>query len=235
MTTDSRKGEQASLVLVHAAWADGSSWSRVITALRAKGVQCHAAQLSLTSVEDDVAAVERTIERVAAGPVALVGHAYSSAVISSVRSDQVTGLVHVTGLTPAEKETVADVFHRAAPDPRAPALEPDAHGYVWLPDTAFAEVFAQDASPEDQAVLAAVQRPIAAVCIGTPLGRPLWADLPSWYVVAEKDRMISPGTQRFLAERMNARVRSLPSGHVPMVTAAASLAALLHEAACELR
>lgn len=233
MTADPRKGEPASLVLVHAAWVDGSSWSRVITALGAKGVQCRAAQLSLTSVEDDVAAVERTIERVS-GPVALVGHAYSSAVISSVRSDQVTGLVHVTGLTPAEEETVADVFYRAAPDPRAPALEPDAHGYVWLPETAFAEVFAQDASPEDQTILAAAQRPIAAVCIGTPLARPLWADLPSWYVVAEEDRMISPGTQRFLAERMNAHVRSLPSGHVPMVTAAASLATLLHEAACEL-
>ncbi|MFG2305976.1 alpha/beta fold hydrolase [Actinacidiphila glaucinigra] len=234
MERDRAADERPSLVLVHAAWTDGSCWSRTLAALRAPGMRCQAAQLSLSSVEDDVAAVERTIERLT-GPVILVGHAYSSAVISSVRHERVIGLVHVAGLTPANKETVAEVFYRLPLHPKAPALEPDAHGYVWLPDAAFSEAFAQDASPEDHALLAAVQRPIAAACIETPVGHPLWVDLPSWYIVAERDRMIPPDTQHYLASRMNAHIRSLSSGHAPMITAPSPLAALLLEAAEKLR
>lgn len=224
---------QASTVLVHGAWADGSSWSRVIRSLRARGVRTYAAQLPLTSVADDVAAVERLIDRVP-GPVVLVGHAYAGAVIGSVRSDKVIGLVYVAALAPAEGESAGDVFTRAQPHPRAPALEPDSHGYVWLPDTAFPDAFAQDATPEDHTVLAAAQRPIAAHSIGTPVGRPLWVDRPSWYVVAENDRMIAPETQRFMAQRMNARIHSLRSDHSPMTTAPEDLAAVLQQAVTDL-
>jgi pimeloyl-ACP methyl ester carboxylesterase len=127
-------------------------------------------------------------------------------------------LVYVAALAPAEGETVADVFYRAEPHAQAPELAPDSHGWVWLPENAFAAAFAQNATAEEQAVLAAAQRPISASCIGVAVQRPLWQDLPSWFLVAEHDHMIAPQTQRFMAERMNARVRSCAVDHTPIVT-----------------
>jgi pimeloyl-ACP methyl ester carboxylesterase len=208
----------ASVVLVHGAWADGSSWSKVIGPLRAEGARVVAAPLPLTSLADDVAALERTLERVEA-PVVLVGHAYAGAVIGAARNEKVRSLVYVAALAPDEGETVADIFYRTVPHPQAPLLAPDKHGLIWLPDHAFAEAFAQHASTGEQAVLAAVQRPIAAACIGVAVGRPLWKDRPSWFLVAEQDRMISPDTQHFMAERMKAKVRSHPVDHTPGITA----------------
>jgi pimeloyl-ACP methyl ester carboxylesterase len=207
-----------SVVLVHGAWADGSSWSKVVGSLRAEGARVVAAPLPLTSLADDLAALERTLERIE-GPVVLVGHAYAGAVIAATRNDKVRSLVYVVALAPDEGETVAEVFYRAEPHPRAPKLAPDNHGLIWLPDNAFAEAFAQHASTEEHAVLAAVQRPIAAACISVKVGRPLWKDRPTWFLLAEQDRMINPDTQRFMAERMKARVRSQPVDHTPGVTA----------------
>ena len=154
--------DDVSVVLVHGAWADGSSWSKVIGPLRAEGVKVVAAPLPLTSLADDVAALDRTLERVE-GPVVLVGHAYAGAVIAATRSEKVRSLVYVAALAPDEGETVADVFYRAEPHPQAPKLAPDDHGLIWLPDDAFAAAFAQNASAEEQALLAAVQRPIAGL------------------------------------------------------------------------
>ena len=128
-------------------------------------------------------------------------------------------LVYVTALAPDEGETVADVFYRATPHPFAPKLAPDANGLIWLPDEAFASAFAQHGSPEDLAVLAAVQRPISPACITVPVGRPLWKDVPAWFLVAEDDRMIVPETQRYMAERMKATVRTHAVDHMPIVTA----------------
>lgn len=206
------------VVLAHGAWADGSSWSKVIGPLQADGAKVLAAPLPLTSLTDDVAALDRTLERIA-GPVVLVGHAYAGAVIAATRSDKVAALVYVAALAPDEGETVGDVFYRGTPHPLAPKLSPDAHGLIWLPDDAFAAAFAPNASPADQALLAAVQRPIAPACITVKVGRPLWRERPSWFLVAEQDRMIVVETQRFMAERMKARVRSHPVDHVPLVTA----------------
>jgi len=205
-------------VLVHGAWADGSSWSTVIASLRVEGVKSIAAPLPLTSLPDDVAALERTLERID-GPVVLVGHAYAGAVIAGVRSAKVRSLVYIAALAPAEGETVAEVFNRAEPHPMAPKLAPDNHGLIWLPDDAFAAAFAQLAPPEEHALLAAIQRPIALQCIGVKVERPLWAERPSWFLVAEADRMIAPDTQRFMAARMKARVRQHPVDHAPSVTA----------------
>src|ERR1700722_17214624 len=129
-------------VLVHGAWADGSSWAKVIPPLTASGVKAVAAPLPLTSFRDDVGALDRTLERVE-GPVVLVGHAYAGAVIGATRSDTVKGLVYVAGLAPDEGETVADVFYRGTPHPQAPKLAPDAHGLIYLPEAAFAAAFAQ--------------------------------------------------------------------------------------------
>ena len=127
-------------------------------------------------------------------------------------------------------ETVADVFYRAAPHPRAPKLAPDDNGLIWLPDAAFATAFAQHASREDLAVLAAVQRPISPACITVKVGRPLWKDLPSWFLVAEQDRMIVAENQRFMAARMKARARSHPVDHTPMVTAPSPVVDIIQEA-----
>ena len=135
----------ASVVLVHGAWADGSSWAKVITPLAASGVKAVAAPLPLTSFSDDVAALDRTLERLEE-PVVLVGHAYAGAVIGATRSEKVKALVYVAALAPDEGETVADVFYRGAPHPQAPKLAPDAHGWIYLPESAFAAAFAQNAS-----------------------------------------------------------------------------------------
>jgi pimeloyl-ACP methyl ester carboxylesterase len=219
-------------VLVHGAWADGSSWSKVISSLSANGVKSIAAPLPLTSLPDDVAALERALARID-GPVVLVGHAYAGAVIAGVRSEKVRSLVYVAALAPAEGETVADVFNRAEPHPMAPKLAPDSHGFIWLPDGAFAAAFAQLATPEEQILLAAIQRPIALQCIGLKVERPLWLERPSWFLVAEADRMIAPDTQRFMAARMKALIRQHPVDHAPSVTAPDIVTDIILEAISE--
>jgi pimeloyl-ACP methyl ester carboxylesterase len=213
-----------SVVLVHGAWADGSSWSKIISPLVADGVRVSATPLPLTSFQDDVAALDYALER-ATGPVVLAGHAYAGAVIAATRSDKVKALVYVAALAPDEGETVADVFDRGAPDPRAPKLVPDRHGLIYLPVDAFGAAFAQNASAAEQAVLAAAQRPISAACITVPVGRPLWKDRPSWFLVAEQDRMIVGDNQRFMAARMKARVQSYAVDHVPRAAVRAESAA----------
>ncbi len=222
------------VVLAHGAWADGSSWSRVVDGLRSKGIGAVTAPLPLTTLADDVAALDRALERVA-GPVVLVGHAYAGAVIGATRDPKVKALVYVAALAPDEGETVAEVFYRGQPHPQAPQLAPDAHGWIWLPQEAFAAAFAQNATAQEQAVLAAVQRPIAPACISVPVGRPLWQDLPSWYLLAEQDRMIAAETQRFMAERMRARISAQPVDHTPSVTAPGAVVDLILEAIREVR
>jgi pimeloyl-ACP methyl ester carboxylesterase len=223
-------GNDLTIVLAHGAWADGSSWDKVIRGLRAAGVNSVAAPLPLTSLADDVAALERSIERVA-GPVVLVGHAYAGAVIAGTHSQKVKALVYVAALAPDEGETVGDVFYHTEPHPAAPKLAPDAHGLIWLPEEAFAAAFAPHASAEEQAVLFAVQRPIALPCISTKVGRPLWKDRPTWYLLAEADHMIVAETQRFMAERMRAEVRSYKLDHTPSVTAPDRVVDIILEAA----
>jgi pimeloyl-ACP methyl ester carboxylesterase len=217
------------VVLAHGAWADGSSWGKVINLLNAHGIKSVAAPLPLTSLEDDVAALDRTLERTE-GPVVLVGHAYAGAVIGATRHENVRSLVYIAALAPDEGETVADVFYRAEPHPKAPKLAPDSHGLIWLPEEAFAAAFAQNATAAEHAVLAAVQRPIALPCISTKVGRPLWLDRPSWFLLAEADHMIVPDTQRFMAKRMTAQVRSYPVDHTPSVTAPDAVVELIGDA-----
>jgi pimeloyl-ACP methyl ester carboxylesterase len=218
-----------SVVLVHGAWADGSSWAKVIEPLAGEGVEVRAAPLPLTSFAEDVAAVERTLERVP-GPVVLAAHAYAGAVIAATRNEKVKALVYVAALAPDEGETVGDVFYRAKPHPLAPKLAPDNHGLIYLPDEAFAAAFAQHASADELALLRAVQRPLSPACISVPVNRPLWKDRPTWFLVAEQDRMIVPDTQRFMAARMHARVRSHPVDHAPIVTAPRLVIDIIREA-----
>jgi pimeloyl-ACP methyl ester carboxylesterase len=208
----------ASVVLVHGAWADGSSWTRVIKSLQSKGLRVLAAPIPLTSLSDDVAALERALERTD-GPVVLVAHAYAGAVIGASFNERVQSLVFIAALTPDQDETVGEVFYREKPHPAAPQLAPDNHGLIWMPDERFGTAFCQQASPDEAALLAATQRPIALACIQEKAPRPAWRLRPSWYLVAEEDRMINPATQLFLARRMGAQIRSEKVDHAPLVTA----------------
>jgi pimeloyl-ACP methyl ester carboxylesterase len=219
-------GKDVTVVLAHAAWIDGSSWSRVIDRLRSEGRRSIAAPLPLTTFADDVAALNRVIDRID-GQVVLVGHAYSGAMIGATRSEKVKALVYVNALVPDEGETVMDVFTRTKPHALAPQLVPDTDGWLWLPEDAFARAFAQQAPEREQVVLAAVQRPISLSCITVPVGRPAWHEKPSWYLIAEEDRMIPVENQRFMAERIGAQVVTYPLDHLPMLGAPELVAELI--------
>jgi pimeloyl-ACP methyl ester carboxylesterase len=220
---------QASVVLVHGAWADGSSWNNVIGPLLSVGLNVLAAPIPLTSLSDDVAALDRIIERTH-GPVILAAHAYAGAVIASTTNQRIRALVFIAALAPDEGETVADVFYRGPPHPDAPRLAPDAHGLIWMPQSGFGTAFSQRASPQRAALCAATQRPIAVACIQEKAPRPAWKVMPSWYLVAEEDRMINPATQRFMAERMGARIRSKQVDHTPLISAPGSVVEIVLEA-----
>jgi pimeloyl-ACP methyl ester carboxylesterase len=222
-------GADASVVLVHGAWADGSSWAKVMRPLQAQGIKIIAAPLPLTSLSDDIQALDRVLERTR-GPVILAAHAYAGAVISGTQSERVRALVFVAALAPAEGETVAEVFYREKPHPRAPQLVPDAHGLIWLPDEAFAAAFAQHATPEEIAVLNATQRPIALPCIQERSPKTLWSAKPSWYLIAEEDRMIPHTAQRYMAERMGAKAHTAKVDHTPLVTAPDGVVSLIQDA-----
>jgi pimeloyl-ACP methyl ester carboxylesterase len=224
--------KDVSVVLVHGAWADGSSWAKVIAPLAADGVQVVAAPLALTSFQDDVAALDRTLERVT-GPTVLVGHAYAGAVIGATRDEKVKSLVYVAALAPEQGETVADVFYCGTPHAQAPKLAPDQHGLIYMPESAFPAAFAQNACAGDLAVLEAVQRPISPACITVAMDRPLWKDRPARYLVAEADRMIVHENQRFMAQRMKARVHSHRVDHAPMLSAPSIVVDIIREAIAE--
>jgi len=223
---------EVSVVLVHGAWANGSSWARVMSPLIAAVHKVSAPPLPLTSFDADVAAVEQGLERIR-GPIVLVAHAYAGAVIGATRNERVQALVYIAALAPDEGETVADLFYRAPPHARAPKLSPDPHGLIYLPESAFADAFAPNATAEEQALLAALQQPIAPACITTRMARPRWRDLPSWFLVAEQDYMILPETQRFMAQRMRARVRTAEVDHTPMVTAPTAVVEIVRAAIAE--
>ena len=220
---------RTSVVLVHGAWADGSSWNDIITPLLSKGLNVLAAPIPLTSLSDDVAALNRALERID-GSVVLVAHAYAGAVIAAATSERVRSLVFIAALAPDEGETVAEVFYREKPHPEAPQLAPDAQGFIWMPNEGFGAAFSQHASLERAALFAATQRPIAVACIQEKAPRPAWRAKPSWYLIAEEDRMINPATQLFLAQRMDARIRSEKVDHTPLVTAPEPVVDIILEA-----
>ena len=218
------------VVLAHGAWADGSSWSAVIGPLTARGFHVLAAPLPLTSLTDDAAALERTIARTK-GPVIVAGHAYAGAVIATAKDERVRALVYIAALAPAKGETVAQVFYREKPHAMAPELGPDDGGWIWMPDDGFSKAFAQHATADQIASAKAVQRPISIKCIQEPVPEPAWTAKPSWFLIAEEDRMISPKTQHFMAERMGARTQALPVDHTPLLTAPEAVVEIIAAAA----
>ena len=173
--------------------------------------------IPLTSLTNDIAALSRALERTS-GPVVLAGHAYAGAVIAATPDKRVKSLVYVAALAPDEGETVAKVFYRDEASPEQPKMVPDPNGFVWMPEDAFCRALAHKASADQASIAAAVQRPIAVQCIQEPVPRPAWKTKPTWFLVAEEDRMINPKTQHFMAERMRANVRTYPVDHTPMYT-----------------
>jgi pimeloyl-ACP methyl ester carboxylesterase len=211
--------KDVSVVMAHGGWADGSSWSRVITGLAAHGIKAAAAPLPLTDLADDVEALNRSIERMP-GPIVLAAHAYAGAVIGFARPERVKALVYITAFAPDDGEKLIDLFFRAEPHPQAPKLAPDSANLLWLPEDAFLQAFAQNASADDLTVLAAAQRPLRFSCMTVATAGPvLWKNVPTWYLVAEYDHMIVPQTQRFMAERMKAKIKPYAVDHTPIVTA----------------
>jgi pimeloyl-ACP methyl ester carboxylesterase len=224
--------ENSTVVLVHAAWADGTCWNNIILPLERCGLNVICAPIPLASLTNDTTALNWTLERTS-GPVVLVGHAYSGAVIAAVKEERVKSLVYVAALAPDEGETVAKVFYRDTPSPEAPKMVPDSRGLVWMPEDAFRRALAQKASPDQTKIAASVQRPISVQCIQEPAPTPLWKSRPSWYLVAEEDRMINPKTQHFMADRMGATLRPHPVDHTPMYAAPALVVDVIVEAARE--
>jgi pimeloyl-ACP methyl ester carboxylesterase len=206
--------EQLNVLLVHGAWADGSCWSKVIPLLQEKGLRVTAAQIPLTSLEDDVAVTRRLLSTIS-GPTILVGHSYGGAVITAAGVDapNVKGLVYITAFGLDEGESLASLSEQGPAPAGASAVEPDAHGFLWINRSRFHDAFAADATDEEAAIMAVVQKPLNVAAFGSKCGVPAWKTLPSWYLHCTDDQMIPPPAQAFMAERMGATVRSVPASH----------------------
>ena len=226
--------DKISIVLVHGAWADGSNWDDVVPTLLDAGLRVCAVQNPLTSLAADVEATHRAIDRMP-GKVLLVGHSWGGAVITDAgRHDKVAGLVYVSGFAPDEGESLNDILAAGAstPPPEAFAgIEMDSHGFLWLTAEKMAGDFAQDLASDKQRTMTISQGPIAMSCFTDKMGVPAWRTKPSWYLVADNDRMIPPVAARAMAQRAGARVSSVPSSHVLMISRPTEVSALILAAA----
>jgi pimeloyl-ACP methyl ester carboxylesterase len=205
------------ILLVHGAWADGSSWSKVIPRLTAAGLNVVAVQIPLTSLADDVAATERAIA-LADGPVLLVGHSYGGAVITEAGNDpKVVGLVFVSAFAPDTGESSLSLA-TANPTPAGAELRPDANQLFFkLTPTGIFDDFAQDLSRIEKTILNVTQVPTAAAALGAPATNPSWRNKPTWFVIAANDRTVSPQLEAMEAKRMNATTITVSTSHVAML------------------
>jgi pimeloyl-ACP methyl ester carboxylesterase len=212
--------KKPNILLVHGAWADGSSWSKIIPLLRSAGFNVVATQQNLLSIEDDAETVRRAAEALD-GPVLLVGHSYGGAIITEAAHlcPNVVGLLYLAGFGIDKGESLA-VLASSGPvaPPGAAAFRPDKYGYLWIDREMFADNFCQDVEKTEALIMAATQRPLSVACFEGKITDAGWKKLPSWYVVSLNDRMIPPEAEQFLAQRMNAKTISLPSSHVAMVS-----------------
>lgn len=223
--------EDTTIVLVHGAFADGSSWDRVIPLLQKKGLKVVSVQNPLTSLADDVAFAQRVIDA-QTGKVVLVGHSWGGAVISQAgASDKVKALVYVAAFAPAEGEAVADLGKDFPVPPGVPTLKPDVNGFMYLSQESMSVNFAQDLTPAQQRLMTATQGPIKASAFADKLSVAAWKNKPNYYIVASKDRMIDPGLQQWFAKRINATTTTVDASHVPMASKPAAVAKVILEAA----
>jgi pimeloyl-ACP methyl ester carboxylesterase len=222
------------IVLVHGAWADGSSWSKLIPLLQAKGLHVVAAQNPLSSIADDVASTNRLINA-QDGPVLLVGHSYGGAVITEAGNNpKVIGLVYVAAFAPDEGETLAGMAQKYPPTPAFQEIQPIEDGFLLLTPKGIMESFAQDLTPADKSLVLATQGATQSAILGTPIKKAAWHNKPSWFVIAANDRAISPEQEKATAERMGAKTITLPTSHLPMLSQPQKVADFVIEAVTSL-
>jgi pimeloyl-ACP methyl ester carboxylesterase len=224
--------ESPNIVLVHGAWADGSSWSAVIGVLQHAGYDVTAPQFPLTSLEANVDRL-RQVLAVQDGPTLVVGHSYGCQIMTALGDDapNVVGLVYISGFGLDEGESIGALLGDGPPPPGIANLRIDAQGFAWLGHDDFLKHFAADVDPDTANVMFAVQQPLAASALGEVMGKPAWKNHPTWYAVAQNDEVIPPDAERLFAQRMGATTIELVSGHVTMVSHPEEVAELIQTAA----
>ena len=224
--------EQPNVVLIHGAFADGSSWSAVVEALQSKGYDVTAPQFPLTSLADDVARLRQALAW-RMGPSIVVGHSYGGQVMTALGADtaNVVGLVYIAGFGLDEGESIAALGGDAPPAPALANLIVDEKGFGRLPEDDFVSHFAADVDPVQARVMHAAQQPVAMSVFEDVMGTPAWRSLPSWYLVAANDEAIAPDAERMFAERMGAETVEVPSSHVAMVSHPDAVLELIEAAA----
>jgi pimeloyl-ACP methyl ester carboxylesterase len=220
----------ATVILVHGAWADASSWSQVIPILLADGLSVVAAQLPLTSVEDDVASTNRAMADVK-GPIVLVGHSWGGmAVTESGVNPNVSGLVYVAAFAPDVGESGSSLIGEHPAPPALSTIVTNSAGFVYQTAEGFISNVAPDLPAQDAKVMAVTQGPLAAAAFGQAAKAAAWKGKPSWYVLSANDRVVSPSLQSALSERMGAKLTALQSGHMSLISHAREVAKVILEA-----
>jgi pimeloyl-ACP methyl ester carboxylesterase len=220
------------IVLVHGAWADASSWDKVIPLLEERGFHVTAVHLPFTTLADDAATVKRAIA-LQDGPVLLVGHSYGGVVITEAGDNpKVAALVYVAAFAPDVGQSAGDLNGRVEPTPGAREFRPDANGYLRLTDKGIAEDFAQDLPAPEKSLLAATQGQTSGPNeLGAKVSAAAWRTQPTFYIVADQDRMISPQLEKEMAVRMHAKTIHIASSHLPMLSHPHEVAEFIAEAA----
>jgi pimeloyl-ACP methyl ester carboxylesterase len=207
------------IVLVHGAWADGSSWSAVIERLQAGGYHVTAPQFPLVALADDVARLRQVLAR-QDGPTVVAGHSYGGQIMTALGTDapNVVGLVYIAAFGLDEGESIGALLAGGPPPPAIAHLDIDEQGFAWLPEDDFVNHFAADIDPVKAKVLSAVEQPLAGSALQEVIDVPAWKSLPSWYLVADDDQAIPPDAERQFATRMGATTFEVPSNHLAMVS-----------------
>lgn len=219
------------VVLVHGAFADGSSWSKVIPLLQAKGLHVTSVAIPLTSFADDLAATKRAIAA-QDGPVILVGHSYGGVVITEAGNDpKVVGLVYVAAFAPDTNQNITEISKPFPPPPGLNMVKPLTDGFILLTPEGIETAFAQDLTKEEKALILAVQPQTAGAIFGAKPTAAAWHVKPTWYVVSSNDRMIAPEQEKSMAKQMNATTTVLPSSHVAMLSHPREVAKVIEDAA----
>jgi pimeloyl-ACP methyl ester carboxylesterase len=224
--------ELPNIVLVHGAWADGSSWSAVVERLQAEGYSVTAPQFPETSLANDVARLRQTLNR-QNGPTIAVGHSYGGQIMTALGNDapNVVGLVYVAAFGLDEGESLGALLGGGPPTPSLAHLIVDEQGFAWVPEDDFVNHFAADIDPVKARVLHAVQQGLSMSTFEDVMGIPAWKSHPSWYLVATNDEAIPPDAERMFAQRMGATTVEVPSGHLAMISHPDEVVKLINAAA----
>ena len=223
----------STIVLVHGAWADGSSWRRVIALLQARGLAVVAVQNPTTSLAEDVAATRLALDA-AEGPVVLAGHSWGGTVITEAGlHPRVKALVYVAALAPGAGESTGDQVAAYSAPPGLAGVSDDGTGRLWMSVESWVGNVAQDLPEADARVLAAVQPPLGKATFSDVVSEPAWASRPCWYVVSRQDRAVSVALQRDLARRMGARTVEVEASHMSLLSVPQAVADVIAEAAAQ--